>query len=494
MHNYRNVVLIILFFILTACAVGPDYVRPRVATPSKYKEAKGKKVIVGKDNHEWKIAKPNDACNRGAWWKIFRDNELNKLEDQLNNSNQTIMEAFENYKQAQALVDEARASFFPALNGSVTFTRQKQGGGTTSFVSSSGGSTSTGTATLGAGGVSHSITDSHSIVFNATWIPDIWGLVRRTVEASAAGAEASHALLASTRLSTQGSLAQYYFELRALDTDQKLLNATVVDYKKALQLTKNQYKSGVASRADIVQAQSLLETTQAQAINNGINRAIYEHAIAVLIGTLPEEFSLPPRPLVKSPPPVPLSVPSALLERRPDIAQAERLMAQANAQIGVAVAAYYPSLALTATGSFFGHGLSHWISMPALGWAYGPQLAQLIYDGGLRAAEVRAAEAGYCSTLASYRQIVLAAFQNVEDNLSSLRILNAEAVVQNQAADSARLALKLVINQYKAGTVPYSSVITAQIAAFTAEKNAADITGLRSTATVGLILALGGGW
>lgn len=320
------------------------------------------------------------------------------------------------------------------------------------------------------------------------------GLVRRTVEASEMGAEASGDLLAYTRLSAQGSLAQYYFEMRALDTDQEMLNNTVVAYKKTLQLTKNQYASGVASRADIVQAQSQLEAAQASAINNGINRAIYEHAIAVLVGIPPANFSLRSRPLTNIPPPVPIGVPSDLLERRPDIAQAERTMAQANAQIGVAVAAYYPALTLTASGSFFGKGLSHWISMPQLGWAYGPQLTQIIYDGGLRAATVRAAEAGYCSTLSSYRQTVLTAFQNVEDNLATLRILNKEAIVQNQAMVSAKLALKLVINQYKSGTVPYSSVITAQIAAFTAEKNAADITGLRMNATVGLILALGGGW
>jgi NodT family efflux transporter outer membrane factor (OMF) lipoprotein len=495
MLAYRQMMWLWIPLFLSACAVGPDYVRPSAVVPASFKEAKGKKVMGSKRSKDWKIAQPCDAKDRGAWWTVFNDRELNRLETQLNISNQTILNAEANYRQARALVDEARASFFPTLTGSITVTRQKQGTGATFFSSTSGVTTSTGSASTGTGGVSKTpINTTHSLLLNGSWEPDIWGLVRRTVEASAAGAQASAALLASTRLSSQASLAQYYFELRGLDTDQKLLDDTVKNYKKALRLTRNQYVSGVASRADVVQAQSQLEAAQATAINNGILRAQYEHAIAVLIGVPPSNVVLPPHVRKTTPPPIPLELPSALLERRPDVAQAERLMAQANAQIGVAVAAYYPALTLSGSASATGKGLAHFFSIPTLGWAYGPQLSDVIYDGGLRSATVRAASAGFDATVASYRQTVLAAFQDVEDNLASLRILAAEAVVQDQAVASAKLALKLVINQYKAGTVPYSSVITAQTTAFTAEKNAADINYLRMTSAVGLIKALGGGW
>ena len=471
--------------LLSSCAVGPDYVRPPVKTPAKFKEAK---------NRHWKVVHPNDACERGEWWRIFHDEKLNSLEEQLNDSNQNIVAAAANFRQASALVDEARASYFPTLSGSLSIQRQK-GGGSSSFVStSSTGTTSTGSAVTGSAGLH--VFSSHSWILDSTWEPDIWGLVRRQVEASAASAQSSAALLAVTRLSAEGSLAQYYFELRSLDADQKFLNATVKSYKEALQLTRNQYNSGVASRADIVQAQSQLESAQALMINNGINRAIYEHAIAVLIGEPPANFSMPFMPLTQTPPSIPLMLPSQLLERRPDVAQAERLMAQTNAQIGVAKAAYFPTLALNASASVSATnaGFSQLFQVPNVAWAYGPQLTQLIFDGGLRDATVAAARAGYDSAVASYRQVVLAAFQDVEDNLASLRILGEQAVVQNKAAASAKLALKLVINQYKSGTVAYSSVITAQINAFAAEKSAIDVTGLRMTSAVGLIKALGGGW
>jgi NodT family efflux transporter outer membrane factor (OMF) lipoprotein len=319
-------------------------------------------------------------------------------------------------------------------------------------------------------------------------------LVRRTVEGDVAAAQANQALLASTALSAQGSLAQYYFELRALDRDQQLLDRTVLGYKKLLGLTKNQYASGIVSEADVVQAQSLLENAQAQAINNGILRSQYEHAIAVLIGRPPANFAMVYRPLRAKPPIIPVTVPSVLLERRPDIAQAERLMHQANAQIGVACAAYFPTLSLSATVSAAGNSFHKLFTHPALGWSAGLQLAETIFDGGLRWANLRAAKAFYMAQIANYRQTVLTAFQNVEDNLVALRILKEQGVVQNAAAASARKALRLVINQYKAGTVPFSSVITAEITAFTAEKAAYDVVGLQMTTAVNLIKALGGGW
>lgn len=482
--------LFMVFLTITACTVGPDYHRPWSCVPSHYKEAKGKPVI-GKPSKYWKIAEPRDAIDRGKWWEIFKDPKLNELEAMLNNNNQSIATAAANFRQACELANEARASYFPTVSASALVTRQKGSGGTSTFITNTpGGGATTGSATSGSLGFN--IFTTHQYILNAIWEPDIWGLVRRTVEGAESGAQASAALLASTRLSSQASLAQFYFELRALDTDQKILNDTVAAYKKSLRLTLNQYKQGVAARSDVVQAQSQLETAQTQAIANRVNRATFEHAIAVLTGIPPACFSLPPNPLRHPPPPIPLEVPCALLERRPDVAQAERLMAQANAQIGVSVAAYYPTLTLSGIASVFARGGI--LTIPKLAWSYGPQLAETIYDAGLRAATVRAAEAGYDSTVASYRQTVLAAFQEVEDNLSSLRILAQEAIAANKAAASARHALTIVTNQYKAGTVAYTSVIVAQNAAYTAEKTAADITGLRMTAAIGLIKALGGGW
>ena len=487
-RRIRCASLVLLSISLCSCVVGPDYVRPCATVPIKFKEA----------SKNWRVAKPNDNYDRGQWWKIFHDPQLNKLEAQLNCSNQTVATAAANYRQASDLVDEARASYFPTLIASASITRQKSA----AIVSSSGtsggtvtpGSASAGTTgTVGAAGPKP--VTNNSFILNASWEPDIWGSVRRTVEASVAGAEASDALLVLTRLMAQASLAQFYFELRTADKDRQLLNDTVANYKEALTLTKNQYASGVAGQADIVQAQTQLETAQAQAINYKINRAVYEHAIAVLIGLPPSLFSIAYNPLSRSAPLIPVEIPTTALERRPDVAQAERLMAQANANIGVAIAAYYPNLTLSASGTAAGKGsIAHWLAAPIYGWAVGPQLAETLFDGGLRNATTAAARAVYDSSVASYRQVVLAAIQDVEDNLATLRILKEETVALDKAAASARLALKLVTNQYKSGTVPYSSVITAQTTAYTAEKNAADTRGLQMTSAVGLIRALGGNW
>lgn len=487
-HTRIKILFSFILFTISACSVGPDYVRPRVVVPTNYKEAKHEKT----HKNEWKIATPQDTKDRGLWWKVFHDSELNCLESQLNISNQTIAQAEANYRQARALVDEARAAYFPTISFTATLDRSKQAGG--SNLSVGIGSSSVSGGGSGASSSQARYSTTHNLLLNATWEPDIWGLVRRTVEASSAGAQASDALLANTRLSAQASLAQYYFELRAVDNDQRWLNNTVTANQTLLRLVKNQYKVGVASLADIVTAQSQLEAAQALAINNKINRALYEHAIAVLIGKPPAILSIAAKSVTLKPPSIPSQIPSLLLERRPDIAQAERLAAQANAQIGVAIAAYYPTLTLTAAGNTQGTGLSHWFSLPALSWTLGSSLAETIFDGGLRSATVAAARANYEATVASYRQTVLAAFQNVEDNLASLKTLNQESIVQNKARDSALLALKLVTNQYKQGTVAFSSVVTAQIVALTAEKNAGDINGLQMTSAVGLIMALGGGW
>jgi NodT family efflux transporter outer membrane factor (OMF) lipoprotein len=388
-------------------------------------------------------------------------------------------------------VGEAQANFFPTLTGSLNLMHQKSGGSTSFINSSSLGSLGT---TTGSGSSSSAITNTHSWLLGASWEPNIWGLTSRAVEASVAGAQASAALYASTRLSLQAMLAQTYFQLRGLDAIQKLLDDTVISYKKTLQLTQHKYASGVAARSDIVQAKSLLESAQAQAINNGILRGQYEHAIAILIGSPPAEFSLPPNPFLDILPTIPLNISSILLERRPDIAQAERLVAQASAQIGVAIAAYFPILTLTGATSTSSNSLGQLLSIPALSWSLGTQIAETIIDGGLRSATTQAARANYYASVANYRQVVLAAFQDVEDNLVSLRILNNQTIVEKKSVANARLGLKLVINQYKSGTVDYTSVVTAQVNAFTAQQNAINIDYLRVVSAVGLIKALGGEW
>jgi len=482
--------------LLTGCVVGPDYSPPFTEVSLTYKEA-----TKDSENKDWKVAEPQDDFDRGKWWKIFNDPLLDELEEQLEISNQTILNAEGNYFQARAIVDEARASYYPTLNGFGSATRQKQSGSATSSSLGSASAISTGStgaitgATSSGSLPSKKIFDITSLSLDASWEPDIWGSVRRTVEADSAAAQASAALLGNIRLSAEATLAQTYFELRALDTDQKLLDDTATNYNKIMQLTINQYHSGVAQQSDILQARSLYESAQAQAINNKITRAQYEHAIAVLLGKVPADFSLKPVPLTATPPIIPMEIPSTLLERRPDVAQAERLMAQTNAQIGVAIAAYFPTLTLSASTGLTGlTNITKLFSRPALNWALGASASELILDGGLRAATVAAARAGYDAAVANYRQTVLTAFQNVEDSLVSLRILDEESIPLNRAAADAKKALEIVINQYKAGTVAYNVVITAQTTAFTAEKSAADLVGLRMTAAVGLIKALGGGW
>lgn len=489
----NKAILLLLIVFLSSCVVGPDYKKPDVSTPSykkipkKYKEApKG-----------WKYAQPNDHCSRGEWWKVFHDDTLNKLESKVKIGNQTIAVAEAQLRQAQALVDQARASYFPTIASSLSLTRANQvlfgssGAGTT--VSTPGSTVNTGGAATG--GASSGPFTNEFLLLTASWEPDLWGSVRRTVAANVAGAKASEAQLALAQLSAQASLAQYYFELAALDKDQILLDNTVKNYKKILSFTENQYHSGVASKSDVIQARSQWEAMQAQAINNGILRGQYEHAIAVLMGEPPANFSLDFKNRVMRTPKIPLELPSSLLERRPDIAQAERLMAQANEQIGIAIAAYYPSLALSVSGTLGGRGpLNTIISNPTAGWSLGPQLSETIYDGGLRGATVSAARASYDASIASYRQTVLTAFQEVEDNLLALTKLKQQEKVLNAAAKDARQALDLMIKQYKAGTVPYTNVITAQSNAYTAEKSAVDVTGLTMTASVALIKSLGGGW
>ena len=461
-------VAVALATLLAACAVGPDYKRPTTEIPASYKEA-----APG-----WKVAQPADQHDRGDWWTIYNDIELNALEDKLNTSNQTVAQYAAAYRQARALVGEARAAYFPVISGSAGLTRSGTG--------SSGASTTSGTRS--------GVNNSYNLQLDASWEPDLWGKVSRTVSAQEAGQQGAAATLANARLSAQGTLAQTYFSLRSLDAMQKLLDDTVVAYEKSLKLTQNQYAQGVAGRSDVIQAQAQLQSAQAAAIDNGIARAQDEHAIAVLVAEPPSTFSIAPSPLTATPPVVPAQMPSALLERRPDIAAAERAAKAANEQIGVAIAAFFPSLTLSASGGFESSVLSQLLTAPARFWTLGPQLAGTIFDGGLREAQTDAARAAYDQDVAVYRQTVLAAFQDVEDNLASQRILEQEIVVQQQAVESASQALDIVTNQYKSGTVGYLNVLTAQTTAFTAEQKLASLAGERMVSSVGLVKALGGGW
>ncbi len=471
--------VISMLMLLTACAVGPDYQKPTIVVPEQYKEAP----------EGWKIATPQDDCDKGKWWLVFNDEILNGLEERVNISNQNIKVAAAQYQEALALVQEARAAFFPIISGSITATRSQSSAATTPTQAGS---------TLGSLATKviqkEPVVNDFTVGLNGSWSPDIWGLVRRTVEAAVDGALASKAELAFVELSMQASLAQYYFELRGLDGDQKVLNDTVENYQKLLKITQNQYHAGTVSQANILQVKSLLELAQVQAIDNGILRAQYEHAIAVLTGQPPGCFSIPVNVVKVEPPFIPVALPSTLLERRPDIAQAERLVAQANAQIGVAIAAYFPTLTLTGAEGFESSFIKTLFTKPARYWSVGAALADVIFDGGLRSAKVDFARATYDQTVATYRQTVLTAFQNVEDNLVSLRILDKEMAKQNEAVETAKKTLKIVMNEYKAGTAQLSDILNAELTVYTAEKGANDIAYRRMNAAVGLIMALGGGW
>lgn len=458
-----------LAFQLSGCAVGPDYHKPAAAVPASYKEAP----------EGWKVAQPADTADRGPWWLVYDDAQLTGLMDQLNANNQTVAQYAAAYRQARALVGEARAAYFPVVSASFSGSRSR----TPTRVSNTNGSFPSG-----------SITNNVNLGLDATWEPDLWGKVSRTVSAQEAGQQGAAADLANARLSAQATLAQTYFTLRSLDAQQKLLDDTVAAYQKSLQLTQNQYAQGVAGRADVIQAQTQLQSAQAAAIDNGVARAQDEHAIAVLVGQPASAFSIPPSPLTATPPVVPVTMPSALLERRPDIASAERKAAAANEQIGVAISAFFPTLTLSASGGFESSVLSQLLSMPSRFWTLGPSLAATVFDAGLRSAQTEAARAAYDQQVAVYRQTVLAAFQDVEDNLASQRILAQEIVVQQQAVESAQHALSIVTNEYKAGTTDYQNVLSSQTTAFTAQQKLASIAGQRMVSSVGLVKALGGGW
>ena len=453
-----------------ACAVGPDYHRPPVETAANFKEA-----------GDWKPSEPNDVLSRGPWWKIFNDDVLDGLEAQIDISNQNVKAAEAAFEQSRALVSQARAGFWPTIAASLGAQRQGQ---PVELTNAAGVPIGTTTRTQ------NSVTAGVS----ANWDIDIWGRIRRNTESNVASAQANSAALAAARLSAQGELATDYFELRAQDQLEKLLDDTVVAETQSLKITESRYRFGVAARADVVTAETQLLSSQAQQVNAKIQRAILEHAVAVLLGKQPAEFSLTASAMRSDVPTVPAGVPSALLERRPDVAEAERKMASANALIGVAKAGYFPDLTLTGQDQYSSSTFSRLIRNSNRIWAVGPALAETLFDGGLVRAQVRGARAAYEGTVDAYRQTVLSSFQQVEDEIVTLRVLEQEGVIEDETVKKAREAEALTLNQYKAGTVPYSSVITAQTTRLSAEETALQVLSSRLQASVALIEALGGGW
>jgi NodT family efflux transporter outer membrane factor (OMF) lipoprotein len=458
--------LITAVALLAGCAVGPDYRKPDAPVPATYKELEG-----------WHAAQPRDELPRGSWWEVFGDPELDGLMKRVDISNQNIRAAEARVRQARAVADQARASLFPTVTATGSVTRSKA----PSLANQ---------PNFATGAV-----NNYNVGLNVpSWELDLWGHIRRNVESQEASWQANAADLEGARLSARATLAQDYFALRVADTTKRLLEETVQAYQRSLELTQNRYAAGVVARVDVVQAEVQLKTAQAQLIDVGVNRAQLEHAIAMLVGEPPANFSLAPADLALKVPSVPVALATELLERRPDIAAAERAMAAANAQIGVAKSAYFPTVALSASTGFRTTTLANLLIAPSRFWSLGAAAAEGLFDAGARRAANEQATAAYDVQVATYRQTVLGAFQDVEDNLAALRILEQEAALREEVAQSALHALELTNNQYKAGVVSYLNVITAQTTAYNSQSDAVNVLGRRLTAAVGLVRALGGGW
>jgi len=474
--------LTILAVLSSACMVGPKYKQPDAPpAPAAYKEAPPSNFTP---NGVWKEAQPNDTANRGQWWTVFNDPMLNSLEEQVAVSNQNLKQFEAQYRAAAAAVRVTRAGLYPTVSAAPSVT----GSQTSANLGQAFGGVIAGTQARPAPYA------TLSLPFQLSYEADVWGRIHSTLEGNVASAQASAADLASARLSAQALLAADYFQLRGLDTQRRLLDDTVVAYEKALELTVNRYKQGVASKLDVTQAQNQIDTTRAEATDTEVLRAQSEHAIAVLIGKAPADFSIPRRPLDLPPPVIPAVLPGALLERRPDIASAERFVAAANAQIGVAQAAFYPSVSFSASAGLQGNSILNWFTWPSHFWSLGPTLAQTLFEKGGRKAFKEEAIASYDATVAAYRQTVLNAFQQVEDNLAALRILEREEKEQLQAVNSAALSTELSINQYKGGIANYLQVIIAQAAELGDRRAFFTVQTRRIVASVQLVQALGGGW
>ena len=465
--------------LLSGCMVGPKYHAPPPAPAAEapvvtYKES----PTQFQETDGWRVAQPQDAMLRGKWWEVYNEPELNALEDQLNINNENVKQFFESFMEARTLIAQARSELYPTAGIGPSYTRSRS------------------SSNLGVSGTANPGHESSlgSLPANISWEPDLWGRVRNTIHEQQYSAQLSAADLENEKLTEQASLAQFFFEIRGQDALQRILNDTVEADKKALELTQAQYDTGIGDRISVVEAQTTLQSVQSQALNLGVARAQFEHAIAVLVGANPSQFSIQVKPLLTNSPPIPIGMPSALLERRPDIAGAERKLAAANAQIGIAYAAYYPTLTLGASGGFESSSWKHLFYWPSRVWSIGPTVSETVYDGGLRRATVNQFITTYNSDVASYRQTVLTAFQQVEDNLAAVRILSQQILKQEQATSSAEEGLKLETSRYETGIDPYIDVVTAQTTLLSNQETLASLHVQEMTASVQLVEALGGGW
>ncbi|ADV83447.1 efflux transporter outer membrane subunit [Terriglobus saanensis] len=490
--KFAHVTFALSLVLISGCRVGPKYVRANLPTapPDAYKENQ-----VGSEEaraNGWRQAHPEDAMLRGKWWEVFQNTELNGLEEQLNIDNQNIKQYFENYMAARAVVRNAHASLYPSISFAPSLNVQGQGSQSTATATTSTTDTS-GTGTTGTT-LASSTSQSYSLPFSASWEPDLFGKVRNTIREDANAAQVSAANLANETLSEQSSLAQYYFELRGQDALQELYNKTVEAYRETLRLTQTRYRTGLDSDQDVAQAETNLRTAEANAASVATTRGQYEHAIALLIGQSAGSFSIPVRPLEAKPPFIPVGIPSQLLERRPDIAAAERTMAQANALIGVGQAAYYPDISLTASAGTQSSNISHLLNLSAGFWSLGTSATETIFDAGARRATVQQYKAQYNADVATYRQTVLNAFKEVEDYLIATRQLSEQQQRQQLAIDSAQRYQQLALSRYRTGVDTYLNVLTAQNSVFSSQETEVSLRTNRMVAAVQLIAALGGGW
>jgi NodT family efflux transporter outer membrane factor (OMF) lipoprotein len=475
MRRLRSLAGAAPLLLCAACSVGPNYKRPpavvapafKEAPPEAFKEAQAAGLVP---------ANPSDAFDKGKWWEIYKDPALNALEEQVSINNQNVLAAEAQYREAKALVRVARAGLFPTVTVGPAITESHAGSGSSTSVTPAPTRT------------------AYSLTLDASWEPDLWGSIRRSIRGAAATAQATFADLENAKLLYQAELASDYFLMHGLDSDVDLLKRTAASYTEYVTLTRNRFAGGIATDLDVAQAETLLYQTQSSLIDLGVARAQYEHAIAVLMGKPPSEVTIPVELPTAPPPPVPVGVPSELLERRPDIAGAERRVAAANEQIGIAMAAFYPTLNLSAALGFTGSSLAKWFSLPSRFWSVGPSLAYTLFEGGRRRAVVAEEQAAYDSTVATYRQTTLTAFQQVEDQLAALRILEQETSKVADTVSAAARALTVSTAQYKAGTTDYLVVITSQTSLLNAQRTAVDLLTRRLAASVSLVQALGGGW
>ena len=472
----------VLVCLLTGCTVGPKYHPPSMQAPAAYKQSpanpRNSEASTGQKPGPWAVAKPQDAQLRGAWWEIFNDPDLNALENQLNINNQNIKVYFQNFMESRALIREARSQYFPTFGTAPSYNRQRSSANLTNSTTANVGKTS----------------QLYSLPFDLSWEPDLWGKVRNEVHEYEYSAQMSAADLENERLTEQATLAEYFFEIRGQDALIKLYGATVAADKKALTLTQAQYETGVGDKISVIEAQNTLESAESSATNLGILRAQYENAIAMLVGKAASGFTVPVKPGLQTPPPIPIGMPSQLLQRRPDVAAAERTMASVNAEIGVGYAAFYPALTLSASGGTESSLAEHLFDWPSRFWSVGPSISQTIYNGGLYRAELHQYIAVYNADLATYRQTVLTAFQQVEDALAAVRILSQQIEQQRNVVASEQLALRLELARYKTGIDPYIDVVTVQTTLLTDQQTLATLQIEQMTDAVQLVEALGGGW